>query len=101
MKNQRIQSLNPNIASDRVKTPYPHAMLLQPSDAVALVLPSLDKGDFPILCEYKGDTRRLGNIDYSALQLSALLRLSPLRIVKSPEESVVVKTNLELMEAML
>lgn len=101
MKSQEIRSLNQNLASDRVSVPYPHVRVLEPSDAIALVMPSLPKGDFPVLCEYKGDLRKLGTVEFSAMALSVLLRLSKLSYVKSKDTKLTISNTIELMEAML
>ena len=74
-----IQSLNPNIANDRIEMPYPHVEVLTPSNAVALVVPSLTTGDLPVICKYDGTTRRIGSIARSALVLSSLRKVTRLR----------------------
>lgn len=101
MSSQRIQSLNPNISSDRIKMPYPHLKLLEPSDAVALVMPSLDTGDLPVLCEFEGITRKLGSIRYSALVLATLVKISKLSLCKDSVTEIAINSVEDVLGAML
>lgn len=80
--------------------PYPHLRLLEPSDAVALVLPSMEKGDLPVICEYEGITRKLGNIRYSALAIATLVKISKLRLCKDENTSVAIDSVSDVLEAM-
>lgn len=101
MSSRKIQSLNPNIASDTISMPYPHLRLLEPSDAVALVLPSMESGDLPVICEYEGITRKLGNVRYSALSLATLVKISKLELWKNEATKVVINCVDDVLEAMV
>lgn len=95
-----IQSLNPNIANDRIEMPYPHVEVLTPSNAVALVVPSLTTGDLPVICKYDGTTRRIGSIARSALVLSSLRKVTRLKFAKSTNEVMELNNTEDIMEAL-
>lgn len=95
-----IQPLNENLSLDKIKMPYPHVELLDPSDAVALVVPSLTEGDLPVICKYKGSTRKIGSIAYSALTLNTLLKLSRLVFHKDEGKSFNLNNTLDIMEVL-
>ena len=95
-----IQSLNQNIANDRIEMPYPHVEVLTPSNAVALVVPSLTTGDLPVICKYDGTTRRIGSIARSALVLSSLRKVTRLKFAKSANEVMELNNTEDIMEAL-
>ena len=81
--------------------PYPHVKLLQPSDAVALVIPSLDKGDLPILCEFEGELRKIGMVRYSATVLADLSKISELELHRTSSDVKRIKCVSDVLEAMI
>ena len=95
-----IQSLNPNIANDRIEMPYPHVEVLTPSNAVALGVPSLATGDLPVICKYDGTTRRIGSIARSALVLSSLRKVTRLKFAKSANDVMELNNTEDIMEAL-
>lgn len=94
----RIQSLNENLANKRITMPYPHAKIIDVSDALALIVPSLEKGDLPVLCEHEGTLRKVGSIRNSALVLRQLSRITRVMYVKSEDVSVDVSNTDELLK---
>ena len=93
-------TLSTDYALNRVKMPYPNVKVLEHSDALALVVPSLPKGDLAIICEYKGSVRKLASVTYSALTIAALLKLSPVEFNKDANTCVTCRTVMDIMEAM-
>ena len=96
-----IQSLSRDLTNDRVSMPYPHIKVLEPSDAIALVLPALPEGDLPVLCEYNGVCRQIGSVLKSALIINQLSKISKLEYVKSAGISVAIKTPLDAVEVLI
>ncbi len=78
--------LSRELTNDRISRPYPNVEVLEPSDALALVLQSMDKGELPVLCTVNGSTRRLISIKLSACTLRDLSKVTKLRYNK--EEGV-------------
>lgn len=95
-----IQSLNRNLSLDKITMPYPHVKVLDPSDAVALVVPSLPTGDLPVICEYKGSVRKIASVKYSALVLDSLRKISRLEFCKNDVSSIELKSVSDIMEAL-
>lgn len=95
-----IQSLNPNIANDRISMPYPHVRILTPSDAIALVVPSLPEGDLAIICEFNGTTRKIGSVAHSATTLSKLSRIAKIQYAKSADTVIDINNIDDIMEAL-
>lgn len=92
--------LNQNLTNDRITMPYPHVKILKPSDSIALVVPSLPKGDLPIICEFNNTTRKIGSISNSALLLKDLMRVTPIEFWKNPSEGYLIKSSLDLLEVL-
>lgn len=95
-----IQSLNPNIANDRISMPYPHVRILTPSDSVALVVPSLSEGDLAIICEFNGTTRKIGSVTRSATTLDKLSRIAKIQYAKSADTIIDINSIDDIMEAL-
>ena len=64
-------------------------------------LPSLKKGDLPVLCTYQGDTRRLRKIAKSALTLNKLRKVTRVVYFKTAEEKYELKSAVDIMEVLL
>ena len=101
MSTMEIQSLNSEISNERISMPYPHINLLEPSDAIALMVPSLPVGNLPIICEYNNSVRQIGSVRNSALVLNNLRKISKIeyvfdkhtkREIKTPKDAVEVFT---------
>lgn len=56
---------------------------MEPSDAIAWVVPSLPSGNLPLLCTYQGTTAKVGSCAISALTLQLLLKITKLRVYLS------------------
>lgn len=93
-------TLSKDFALDRISMPFPNVKVLEPSDALALVVPSLPKGDLAVICEYQGSIRKLASVAYSALVVNTITKVSPVEFNKDENTCVVCKTPLEVMEAM-
>lgn len=93
-------SLNPNIANDRISMPYPHIKVLNPSDAIALVVPSLPKGDLPVICEFDNTLRKIGSILPSALVLKSLKAVTPIEYWRSAEDGFLIKSSVDILEVL-
>lgn len=100
MNTEVIQSLNPDLTNDKISMPYPNVRILEPTDAIALVLPCLEVGDLSVLCEINGTTRKLASIRNSATVISKLLRVTKLVYNKTSNESKELCSNLDIMEAL-
>ena len=101
MNTAEIRSLNPDITSDRISMPYPHIELLKPSDAAALMLTCLPKGDVPVICSYQGKQRRIASIMRSAKVFDNLRKVSPLVYHITSEQNKTLNTILDIMEVLL
>ena len=95
-----IQSLSKNLTNDRIDMPYPHVKVLEPSDALALLVPILSKGDLPVICEFEGTTRKIGSIRKSATVLKDLSRVSKMLYYRGPDQFIDCKDTDSIMEAM-
>lgn len=100
MSTNLIQSLNADLTNDHISMPYPHLMMIEPSDAVALVLQSLPTGDLPVLCTYKGSTRQLTKIKRSAIPIFHLSKVVKLKYVASADKSVPLKSSEDILEVL-
>lgn len=87
-----IPVLNRNFTNEKISMPYPHVLLLEPSDAVALVLPSLPSGDLPVICNFEGVTKQIGSVMKSARVLTKLMLVSDIEYVKEANMSIKVST---------
>lgn len=92
--------LNPNLTNDRINMPYPHVKVLAPSDSIALVVPSLPKGDLAVICEFENTLRKIGSIRNSALVLKDLQKISPIEYWKSADTGFLVKSAKDLLEVL-
>lgn len=101
MEQMKISPLNRDITNDRVKMPYPHVKLLEPSDAVALVLPQFPEGDLPVICEYNGTCRQIGSIRKSAIYLNKLSKISAIVYYKSDTEFIDIKEPRDAVEVLV
>ena len=98
MSISQIQSLNRELTNDKISMPYPHVVISNPSDPVALVLSSLPKGDLPIICTINNSTRMIGSIRNSAICLKHLLSVSPLVYCKAKGDTSELKTVTDILE---
>ena len=94
------ETLNRTYALEKIKMPYPHVKVLVPSDALALMVPSLPKGDLAVICEYQGTVRKLASVAYSAVTLNNLSKVSKLELCKDECSCIALSSTLEIMEAM-
>lgn len=95
-----IQSLDRNITNKKISMPYPHIKVTDVSDVLALVIPSLDKGDLPIICEFEGVTRQVGSIRKSAVVIKHLMDISGVVYCKSEDLQVPIKSMESLLEVL-
>lgn len=95
------QSLNRNIANNRADMPYPHVEIMEPSDAVALILESLPDGELSVLFNVDGKLWKSKPIAYSALALLPLVKVSKLKLCKDAQTSKVISSPEDILEAML
>ena len=93
-----IESLDEDYATPRAKLVYPHIKLLTATDALALVVTSLPKGELPLVMTYKGETREVGKISKSALAITKLLKISDIEYVKSADERIKLKTGQDILD---
>lgn len=101
MKTTDIQSLNRDITNERVSMPYPHLRVLNPNDAIALMLPELPEGDLPVLCDFNGTCRQIGSIRKSAIVINDLRKITGLKFFKSKDVAVDIKTSLDAVEVLM
>lgn len=97
MSTNQIQSLNRNITNERTALTYPYVKLLDPSDAVALVVPFIEDGTLPIICEFEGIVRQIGSVRLSALVLSKLCKISRLEYHKDKSSCIQINTSEDIM----
>lgn len=90
--------LSRTFTNQHINRPIPNLQVLLVGDALACMLPSLEKGDLPVIGEYAGTWRKLGSIKRSALVIAELLKISNLRYERSVNECIDIKTNEDIME---
>lgn len=98
MSTMEIQSLNRDITNERISKPYPHVLVLDPSDAIALILPELPEGDLAVLCNFNGTCRQIGSIRKSPLVLNTLRRITGIDYVVSENCKKSIRTALDALE---
>lgn len=100
MRTEEIRSLNGNLTNDEIDMPYPHLYVTNPTDAVALVLTALPRGELSVLCEHKGLLKRIGSIEVSAINLLKLSKVCELSYFQTAENVQLLKTSIDIMEAL-
>ena len=95
-----IQSLNRNLTNQKIHKPYPNINLLDPSDAVAWVVPALPAGDIPILCTYQGKTAQIGKCAKSALALNTLRKISRIEMHFNPDNIRSINSSEDIMDVL-
>lgn len=98
MSTNLIQSLNPNLTNERTNLEYPHVVILEPSDALALVISSMCDGTLPVICTYEGVTRELCRVRNSALALKTLSRVSKIKYCKNVSEQYTITSEDNILE---
>ena len=101
MNTRRTPILSSDLTNDRISMPYPHLEILEPSDALAIVLPQLDGGELPVLCTIGESTRRLVSIRRSAIVIRDLLSITALRYHKDAEHRIDLNTVEDIMEVLV
>ncbi len=74
-----IEPLNETYANTKIQMSYPCIEIINIDQALPVILSALESGKLPLIGTYKGVMRQLALIDVSALNLSKLLAISPLR----------------------
>lgn len=97
----QVQLLSQELTNEHISMPYPHVKVLDPSDALALILQSLPKGDLPVLCEYKGQCRQLAKIKLSAPVLLHLSKVSSITYCKEVSDAVKLVTVDDIMGVLI
>lgn len=90
--------LDRDIAYDRVEKSYPCVEVYEPSDALALVLLGLPKGDLSVICFVNNAMREIRKVARSARTLDALRRVSKTVYHKSPTDSTEIKSGIDAVE---
>jgi len=86
-------------ANEKVQLPYPNLEVQAVTDAVALVLSGLDKGDLSVIGTYEGRLYRIASIDKSAINIWKLARVIPVTLNRSSTDSTVLRTSTDIVEA--
>ena len=92
-----VTPLNKTLTNDHISKPYPH-ITVEPSNSIALVLPTLPAGDLPVLCYFEGTCRQLGSIKRSALVLKTLIAVSKVEYVDVTKKVKVLSNISEILE---
>lgn len=100
MSTRVTHTLNSEIANDRVAKKYPYLEILEPSDALAIVLPEMDNGELPVLCTIGGSTRRLASIRLSAIAIRDLSLITALSWHKDADTAIKLETIEDIMEVL-
>lgn len=100
MRTPATPLLSRELTNERISMPYPHVKALVVSEALALVVTSLPKGDLPVLCEHKGTLRQVASIKYSAPCINQLRKVSPLLFVKDANVSQELNSVIDVMEVL-
>lgn len=97
MSTNQTPILSRELTNDRISTPYPHVEVMDPSDALALVLLSMSEGELPVLCTFNGSTRKLKSIRQSAIVLLQLSKVAKLTYHKSADATTELNTIDDIM----
>lgn len=100
MNTNKTLSLSRDLTNERISMPYPHVKILDPTDAVALILPELPTGELPVLCDLNGCTRQLASIKKSALVLRSLSNVTKLQYCISKTVSRDLTNTIDIMEVL-
>lgn len=97
--NNIVTNLNDTSAYKREENEYPHILLEETTDALAILVSCLEDGDVPLYIKYKGTIYRLDKkINKSPLNLSKILKVYPMTICITKDEMYRVTNTLELMD---
>lgn len=97
MSTNQIPILSRELTNDRISTPYPHVEIMDPSDALALVLLSISEGELPVLCTMNGSTRKVKSVRKSAIVLNQLSKVSKLNYHKEAGNVTELNTIEDIM----
>lgn len=93
------EALSTTSANPKINTPYPHIALDCLTDALTVVIDSLENGDLPLLVTYQGETYRVADIDKSPLNIAKLLKITQITLWRNASEKVLIRDNYDLLEA--
>jgi hypothetical protein len=96
-----IPTLSSDITNEHISMPYPHVRVLEPNDAIALILPELPTGDLPVVCEFNGTCRQIGSIRASATILNNLRKISAIEYYKVKGDSKLINSPLDAVEVLM
>lgn len=95
---ETVKSINEDYATPRSNLSYPYLRILDISDALALIVPSLPAGKLQLVMTYKGVTRVVGQISSSALCIAKLIKLSRLEFVRDKNDVTLLTTGKDILE---
>lgn len=98
MSTQQTLKLSRDYAYEHISMPYPCVEVHDPSDALALVLMGMPKGDLSVICYINDALREIRKIRKSALSVNALRKVSRVTFHKSPTESIVIESGAQAVE---
>lgn len=85
-------------ANPRITMPYPHIYFDNLTEAAAVVIGVLDKGDLPVLSRHDGRVFKVASIDRSPLNVRKLLMITSITLYRSEHDSTVIVTNEDFLE---
>lgn len=97
MSTSQTPILSRDLTNDRISKPYPHVEIMEPSDALALVLQSMSEGELPVLCTMNGSTRKLKSVRKSAIIIQQLSLVTKLRYHKSETDITEIQNIDDIM----
>lgn len=100
MSTSQIPTLSRELTNDKISRPYPNVEVLEPTDALALVLKSMDGGTLPVLCTINGNTRKLISMPFSAISIRDLSLVSKLRFHKDKDTAIDIESVDDIMEVL-
>ena len=94
-----VNRFDDNSAYKITSVEYPHILIEDTTEALAVLVSCLEDGDIPLYIEFNGTTHRLDKtISKSPLNLSKILKVYPMTIYVSKDELYKVTNTSELMD---
>ncbi len=92
-----LSSIDKDIATPHSKLNYPYVKIMEPSNAIALVISSLEHGDVQITIDYEGKLRQIGSVRNSPVLLYRLVRISPIEYYQSEDMHYTLRNNEDIL----
>lgn len=93
-----IPVLSRKLTNDIVDLKYPCVKVLEPSDALALMMDRLPKGDLPVVCEYENELYVIQEIENSPITVNHLRKVVAIEWYYDVDTCSELRTPEDVME---